>query len=90
MLFLLILAVMTRSIELPKSHGLTLSKFAPFHKGHQLLIETALTEVDTLTVIIYDEPNVTPLPLPIRANWMRQLYPKARDTTYFLSGESWK
>jgi HTH-type transcriptional regulator, transcriptional repressor of NAD biosynthesis genes len=59
-----------------QSHGLTLGKFAPFHSGHQFLIETALAEVDRLTVIIYDEPTVTPVPLPIRANWIRQLYPQ--------------
>jgi HTH-type transcriptional regulator, transcriptional repressor of NAD biosynthesis genes len=69
---------MTRCIELPKSHGLTLGKFAPFHKGHQFLIETALAEVDALTVIIYDEPTVTPIPVPIRAQWIRHLYPQVR------------
>jgi HTH-type transcriptional regulator, transcriptional repressor of NAD biosynthesis genes len=61
-----------------KSHGLTLGKFAPFHRGHQFLLETALAEVDELTVIIYDEPTITPVPLPIRANWLRQLYPQVR------------
>ena len=28
-----------------KKRGLTLGKFAPFHKGHEYLIETALEEV---------------------------------------------
>jgi HTH-type transcriptional repressor of NAD biosynthesis genes len=58
-----------------KKHGLTLGKFAPLHKGHQFLIETALSEMDELTVIVYDCPDVTPVPLNVRADWVRALYP---------------
>lgn len=29
-----------------KNIGFTIGKFAPLHKGHQLLIETALKEMD--------------------------------------------
>lgn len=57
--------------------GLTLGKFAPLHAGHQLLIETALAETDELIVMIYDCPETTPVPLPVRANWIRSLYPGA-------------
>jgi NadR type nicotinamide-nucleotide adenylyltransferase len=57
--------------------GLTLGKFAPFHKGHQLLVETALAEMDRVIVVIYDCPETTPIPLPVRANWIRRLYPAA-------------
>lgn len=57
--------------------GLTLGKFAPLHKGHQLVIETALAEVDHLVVLIYDSPEVIELPLAVRAGWIRDLYPKA-------------
>lgn len=57
--------------------GLTLGKFAPLHKGHQLMIETALQEVDELIVVIYDT-EVTPIPLHIRAGWIRKLYPAVR------------
>ncbi|HSH05915.1 MAG TPA: AAA family ATPase [Anaerolineae bacterium] len=57
------------------THGLTLGKYAPFHEGHQLVIDTALAEMDQLTVIIYDAPDTTHIPLPVRANWIRQLYP---------------
>lgn len=55
--------------------GLTLGKFAPLHKGHQMLIETARREMDEVTVIIYDAPDVTSIPLPVRAAWLRSLYP---------------
>ncbi|GJM72226.1 hypothetical protein HMSSN036_44420 [Paenibacillus macerans] len=60
-----------------KTLGLTLGKFAPLHKGHQFMIETALQEVDELIVVIY-ETDVTPIPLHIRAGWIRKLYPAVR------------
>ncbi len=55
--------------------GLTLGKYAPFHKGHQHVIETALAEVDELWVIIYDAPETTSVPLSVRSNWIQTLYP---------------
>ena len=58
--------------------GLTLGKFAPFHRGHQLVVETALAEVDELVVLAYDAPDVTGVPLPVRAAWIRRLHPTAR------------
>ena len=57
-----------------KKIGLTLGKYAPFHKGHQSVINIALQEVDEMIVIIYDT-DVTLIPLTVRANWIRQLYP---------------
>src|SRR5689334_22723230 len=56
--------------------GLTLGKFAPLHKGHQLVIETALAEMDHVRVLIYDCPETTSIPLPVRSEWLRQLYPQ--------------
>jgi NadR type nicotinamide-nucleotide adenylyltransferase len=55
--------------------GLTLGKFAPLHQGHQLVLETALAEMDEVLVIIYDCPEITDIPLTIRANWLRKIYP---------------
>ncbi|MCM3702361.1 AAA family ATPase [Paenibacillus macerans] len=60
-----------------KTLGLTLGKFAPLHKGHQFMFETALQEVDELIVVIY-ETDVMPVPLHIRAGWIRKLYPAIR------------
>ena len=37
-----------------KKIGFTIGKFAPLHKGHQFLIETALKEMDKLIVVVYD------------------------------------
>ncbi len=58
-----------------KTHGLTLGKFAPLHQGHQLIIETALTEMNRVSVIIYNAPETTLIPLEVRAGWLRNLYP---------------
>jgi HTH-type transcriptional regulator, transcriptional repressor of NAD biosynthesis genes len=57
--------------------GLTLGKFAPFHRGHQMLVETALNEVDELIVMVY-ATSVTDVPLQVRAGWIRALYPTVR------------
>lgn len=56
--------------------GLTLGKYSPLHKGHQLVIETALKEMDHLYVMIYDSPATTSIPLKVRARWIRELYPQ--------------
>jgi len=55
--------------------GLTLGKYAPLHHGHQTVIETALDEMDHVMVIIYDCPDTTSIPLTVRAQWIRDLYP---------------
>ncbi len=56
--------------------GLTLGKFAPLHHGHQLLIERSLAEMDQTVVLIYDCPELDVPALPVRADWIRQLYPQ--------------
>lgn len=55
--------------------GLTLGKYAPLHLGHQFVIDQALAEMDEVVVLIYDAPDVTDIPLPVRAAWLRTLYP---------------
>lgn len=59
-----------------KKVGLTLGKFAPLHQGHQLLIETALAEMDEVIVVIYDCPETTDVTLNVRSNWIRRIYPQ--------------
>ena len=58
--------------------GLTLGKYAPLHRGHQLVIETGLSEMDEMIVIIYDSPETTQIPLGLRSGWIRSLYPAAQ------------
>lgn len=58
-----------------KKIGFTIGKFAPFHKGHQYLIETALNEMDEVYVIVYDTDLIN-VPVEKRAEWIKSLYPK--------------
>jgi HTH-type transcriptional regulator, transcriptional repressor of NAD biosynthesis genes len=58
------------------STGLVLGKFAPLHRGHQRLIEAALAENQRVLVMIYAAPEVTPVPLAVRARWIADLYPR--------------
>lgn len=54
--------------------GFTIGKFAPLHKGHEALIEQALSEMDELYVLINDT-DLTKIPLEDRANWIKSKYP---------------
>jgi len=56
-------------IIIKKKIGFTIGKFAPLHKGHEHLIETALKETDELYVIIYDT-DVIDIPVETRAKWI--------------------
>lgn len=60
-----------------KKIGFTIGKFAPLHKGHQFLIETALREMDEFYVVIYDT-NVINIDVKKRAGWIKKLYPKVK------------
>ena len=57
-----------------KNIGFTIGKFAPLHKGHQLVIETALKEMDEVYVVIYDT-ELTNIKVEKRAEWIKKLYP---------------
>lgn len=60
-----------------KSIGFTIGKFAPMHKGHQYLIEKGLKEMSEFYVVIY-ETNLIEVPLQIRSNWIKTLYPDVK------------
>ena len=57
-----------------KNIGFTIGKFAPLHKGHQFLIETALKEMDEFYAVIY-ETDIIKINVQERARWLKQLYP---------------
>lgn len=57
-----------------KKVGFTIGKFAPLHKGHQLLIETGIKEMDEFYIVIYDTDTIG-INVETRANWLKQLYP---------------
>jgi cytidyltransferase-like protein len=58
--------------------ALIVGKFAPMHKGHQFLIETALEHADHVTVLVYSVPDFPAMPAPRRAQWVRTLYSTCR------------
>lgn len=62
--------------------GLVVGKFMPLHRGHQLLIESALAQVDELTVVVYDshpEGNYPAMPIDMRTQWVAKLYPNLHN-----------
>ena len=58
-----------------KKIGFTIGKFAPLHKGHQFLIETALNEMDEFFIVLY-ETDVLDIDTYTRAKWIKKLYPQ--------------
>lgn len=56
--------------------GLVIGKFRPPHRGHGLLIDSALGQVDHLTVLVCADASDT-IPSDLRARWLRELYPSA-------------
>ena len=67
-----------------KKVGFTIGKFAPLHKGHQYLIETAMKEMDEFYIVGYDT-DIIKNPVEERADWIRKLYPKAHIIYAFNS-----
>ena len=57
--------------------GLVIGKFYPPHRGHRLLIETARSSVEALTIICCGRPGEVPEGA-LRADWLRELFPSAR------------
>ncbi|MDO4963805.1 MAG: adenylyltransferase/cytidyltransferase family protein [bacterium] len=60
-----------------KKIGFTIGKFAPLHKGHQFLIETALKEMDEVIVVIYDT-DLIDTNTESRAKWIKDIYPDVK------------
>ncbi len=54
--------------------GFTIGKFAPFHKGHEYLIGTALNEVDNLYVVVYDTPKLG-ISINEKIRWIKNRFP---------------
>ena len=56
-----------------KKVGFTIGKFAPFHKGHEYLIETALKDVDDFYVVIYDTPQFD-IDIDTKEKWVKKKF----------------
>jgi len=57
----------------PYNRGFCLGKFMPFHKGHQLMIDHAKASCTEVQVIITGSED-EPIPLSVRAGWLREHY----------------
>jgi HTH-type transcriptional regulator, transcriptional repressor of NAD biosynthesis genes len=58
--------------------GLVVGKFAPLHKGHELVLNTALAQCETVIVLVYSNPDFSWMPSKTRASWVQQLFPQTR------------
>lgn len=57
--------------------GLIVGKFCPLHKGHRLLIDTAMAQCQTLVIISYAKPAYAHCDVQNRRDWLKELYPQA-------------
>lgn len=55
--------------------SLVVGKFAPLHRGHQLVIEMARARSHSVTVLVYATPDFIHMPNEMRAGWIRAIYP---------------
>lgn len=67
--------------------GLILGKFAPFHKGHQYLLEYALERVDKLYVLVYNDEGISGVSLYNRARWIREIYSDNEKEIIVIEGD---
>ncbi len=67
-----------------KKIGFTIGKFAPFHKGHAYLIETALNEMDEFYVVVYDTPQFN-IDMDTKINWITKRFPDVKILKAFDS-----
>ncbi len=66
---------MKEDIMMENKIGFTIGKFAPLHKGHEFLINTAIKEMDEFYVVVYDT-NLIDIDMKKRGEWIQKLYPK--------------
>ena len=64
--------------------GFTIGKFAPFHKGHQYLIEKGLNEMDEFYVVVYDTPQFN-IDIETKIKWIKNIFPNVKILKAFNS-----
>lgn len=57
--------------------ALVVGKFAPLHRGHQLLLDAARQQSERLVILSYAKPEPEGCPAARRAEWLEMLYPDA-------------
>ncbi|HEU4562028.1 MAG TPA: AAA family ATPase [Longimicrobium sp.] len=58
--------------------GVVVGKFAPLHRGHELLVGRALSECHEVVVISYQRPELPGYPPELRERWLAARFPGAR------------
>jgi len=65
--------------------AVVIGKFCPPHRGHKLLIDTALRQSHHVTVLVCAKPSDA-FPGPVRRRWLQEIHPRASvmliDDTY--------
>ena len=64
--------------------GIVVGKFAPPHKGHQLVIDTALEACDRVIVLVYGNPDFPDMPVRARADWIRAAFSNRSGLEVFV------
>lgn len=59
--------------------GLVVGKFSPLHRGHELLIKTALAQCQEVAVISYAKPEHAGCGAERRGQWLARLFPTVRS-----------
>ena len=62
--------------------GLVIGKFYPPHQGHQFLIESALSYVDELTIIVTGKHGQK-IGAGLRGRWLSEMYTNAKVKVVF-------
>lgn len=57
--------------------GLVVGKFAPLHRGHQVLLDEAARACEQLVILSYSRPDFPGCGPARRERWLRTLYPEA-------------
>jgi NadR type nicotinamide-nucleotide adenylyltransferase len=66
--------------------GLVVGKFSPLHRGHQYLIDAALSQCEHLILLSYSNPELPGCGADRREQWLRDLYPQ---TTRLIVNDDW-
>ncbi|HVE79425.1 MAG TPA: AAA family ATPase [Gemmatimonadaceae bacterium] len=69
------------------ARGLVVGKFAPLHRGHELVVERALALCDEVVVLSYSRPEPAGCGAHRRARWLAARFPRARQLVLAPDGE---
>ncbi|HTR40853.1 MAG TPA: AAA family ATPase [Pseudomonadales bacterium] len=61
----------------PFHRGLVVGKFAPLHRGHELVIHHAFEQCDEVILISYSKPELPGCSPEVREQWLAALFPNA-------------